>query len=161
MLGCRPVAGLTRRLGLGIRLFDAGAAPVLLLSGGGSGPQPEAETMRRMALARSVPEAAILVEPWSQDTVENAREAARLLHARGKRFVLLVSDRSLAARFPAVPSRRFAHRRLGRRAAAVFLVGGPDRSPRMCGVAAELGAAAPPPSSRWSLIGYLNSDDVL
>ena len=93
MLGCRPVAGLTRRLGLGIRLFEAGAAPVLLLSGGGSGPQPEAETMRRMALARAVPEAAILVEPWSQDTVENAREAARLLHARGKRFVLLVSDR--------------------------------------------------------------------
>jgi uncharacterized SAM-binding protein YcdF (DUF218 family) len=87
------VAGLTRRLDHGIRLFRAGAAPVLLLSGGGSGPQPEAETMRRMALARSVPEAAILVEPWSQDTVENAREAARLLHARGKGVVLLVADR--------------------------------------------------------------------
>jgi uncharacterized SAM-binding protein YcdF (DUF218 family) len=93
VLGCRPTAGLIRRIDYGIRLFQAGAAPVMLLSGGGSGPTPEAETMRRIALARGVPEAAILVEPGSQDTVENAREAARLLQARGRRFVLLVSDR--------------------------------------------------------------------
>jgi uncharacterized SAM-binding protein YcdF (DUF218 family) len=84
---------LIRRLDHGIRLFQAGAAPVMLLSGGGSGPTPEAETMRRVALARGVPEAAILVEPGSRDTVENAREAVRLLRPRGARFVLLVSDR--------------------------------------------------------------------
>ena len=93
MLGCRPPAGLTRRLNHGIHLFRAGAAPLLLLSGGGSGPVPEAEIMRRMAIARDVPEAALLVEPGSRDTVENAREAARLLRPRGGRFVLLVSDR--------------------------------------------------------------------
>jgi uncharacterized SAM-binding protein YcdF (DUF218 family) len=93
VLGCRPAAGLARRLDHGIRLFQAGAAPVMLLSGGGSGPVPESETMRRMALARGVPEAAVLLEPGSHDTIENAREAARLLRVSGGRRVLLVSDR--------------------------------------------------------------------
>jgi uncharacterized SAM-binding protein YcdF (DUF218 family) len=54
---------------------------------------PEAEIMRRMALDSGVPEAALLVEPGSRDTVENARETARLLRSRGARSVVLVSDR--------------------------------------------------------------------
>ena len=93
MLGCRSSAGLVRRLDCGIRLFQAGAAPLLLLSGGGTGPVPEAEIMRRMALARGVPEAALLVESGSRDTVENAWETTRLLRPRGGRSVVLVSDR--------------------------------------------------------------------
>jgi uncharacterized SAM-binding protein YcdF (DUF218 family) len=93
VLGCRPTAALTRRLDCGVRLFQADAAPLLLLSGGGAGPVPEAEIMRRMAIARGVPESALLVEPGSRDTVENAREAARLLRPRGGSSVLLVSDR--------------------------------------------------------------------
>jgi uncharacterized SAM-binding protein YcdF (DUF218 family) len=66
---------------------------VLLLCGGGAGPVPEAEIMRRLALARGVPAAALLVEPKSQDTVGNARQSARLLATRGGHSVLLVSDR--------------------------------------------------------------------
>ncbi|MBV8131259.1 MAG: YdcF family protein [Alphaproteobacteria bacterium] len=93
MLGCRGKAGLIRRLDHGIRLFRSGAAPLLLLSGGGTGPVPEAEIMHQMALARGVPETALLVEPRSRDTVENARETARLLRPRGGCLVLLVSDR--------------------------------------------------------------------
>ncbi|HXO90766.1 MAG TPA: YdcF family protein [Stellaceae bacterium] len=93
VLGCRSSAGLRRRVDVGVRLFQAGAAPVLLLSGGGAGPVPEAEIMRRMALARGVPEAALLVEPESRDTVGNARQSVRLLGARGGYSVLLVSDR--------------------------------------------------------------------
>ena len=54
---------------------------------------PEAKIMRDIALGRGVPETALLVEPGSRDTVENARESARLLRPRGARFVLLVSDR--------------------------------------------------------------------
>jgi len=94
VLGCRGSAGLTRRLDRGIRLFGAGAAPLLLLSGGGAGPVPEAEIMHQIALARGVPDEALLVEPGSRDTVENAREAARLLRPRGAHRVLLVSDRA-------------------------------------------------------------------
>ena len=65
-----------------------------MLSGGGSGPVPEAEIMQQIALSHGVPERALLVETQSDNTVENAREAARLLRPRGVREVLLVSDRS-------------------------------------------------------------------
>ncbi len=66
---------------------------MLVLSGGGSGPTPEAELMRRAAIAHGVPPTALLIDPVSRDTFENARETARLLSARGLRSVLLVSDR--------------------------------------------------------------------
>jgi uncharacterized SAM-binding protein YcdF (DUF218 family) len=93
VLGCRSSTGLMRRVDAGVRLFRAGAAPLLLLSGGGSGPVSEAEIMRQMVLSRGVPEAALLVEPGSRDTIGNACEAVRLLGARGGHSVLLVSDR--------------------------------------------------------------------
>ena len=100
VLGCRvdpdgsASAGLIRRLDRGIRLFQDGAGPLLVLSGGGAGPVSEAESMRRVAVAGGVPRAALLVEPGSRDTVGNARETARLLRSRGVRSVLLVSDRT-------------------------------------------------------------------
>ena len=93
VLGCRGSTALKRRLGIGIRLFEAGAAPLLVLSGGGSGALPEAEIMRQAAIACGVSETAMLVDTLSRNTVENARETARLLSARGLRSVLLVSDR--------------------------------------------------------------------
>jgi uncharacterized SAM-binding protein YcdF (DUF218 family) len=83
---------LKRRLDLGIRRFEEGAAPLLVLSGGGMGSVPEAKIMRRAALARGVPEAALLIEPRSRNTFENASETARLLSGRGLHAVLLVSD---------------------------------------------------------------------
>ena len=116
---------MTRRVDHGIRLFLTGAAPLLLLSGGGSGPVPEAEIMRRMALARGVPDAALLVEPGSRDTIENAWEAARLLRRRGGRKVLLVSDR---AHLP--------------RAALLF---------HLAGLRVAGWAGVPPPSVGWEI----------
>jgi uncharacterized SAM-binding protein YcdF (DUF218 family) len=94
VLGCHSAAGLERRVDLGIRRFQEGAAPLLVLSGGGRGPVPEAEIMRRTALARGVPETALLTEARSRNTLENAGETARLLSARGLHSVLLVSDRA-------------------------------------------------------------------
>ena len=41
--------------------------------------------MRRAAMARGIPETALLVEPYSRDTLGNARETARLLRRRGWR----------------------------------------------------------------------------
>jgi uncharacterized SAM-binding protein YcdF (DUF218 family) len=125
VLGCRTRAGLTRRVDVAVRLFQAGAAPVLLLSGGGAGPEAEAEIMRRMALARGVPEAALLIEPESRDTVGNARRSARLLAARGGHSVLLVSDR---VHLP--------------RAALLF---------RLAGLHVAAWAAPRPPSTRWEI----------
>jgi uncharacterized SAM-binding protein YcdF (DUF218 family) len=125
VLGCRGLAALTRRLDCGIRLLQEGAAPLLLLSGGGDGPVPEAEIMRRMAIARGVPEAALMVEPGSRDTVENARETARLLRPRGGRLIFLVSDRVHLPR-------------------AVLLF-------RLAGLRVAGCVGAPPPSLRWEI----------
>jgi uncharacterized SAM-binding protein YcdF (DUF218 family) len=47
-----------------------------------------------MALACGVPEAALLIEPTSRNTFENARETARLLREHGRLSILLVSDRA-------------------------------------------------------------------
>ncbi len=94
MLGCAQSARLRRRVERGVRLYHQGVAPVLLLSGGGSGPEPEAEIMRRIALATGVPQAALLTEPHSRDTLGNARETAALLATHGVRSIVLVSDRT-------------------------------------------------------------------
>ncbi len=94
VLGCPPSARLRRRVECGVRLWRARTAPVLVLSGGGRGAVPEAVIMRRLALACSVPKAALLIEPRSRDTLGNAHETARLLRAHRLRSVVLVSDRA-------------------------------------------------------------------
>jgi uncharacterized SAM-binding protein YcdF (DUF218 family) len=94
VLGCAGSARLQRRVECGVRLYQEGVAPVLLLSGGGHGPEPEAEIMRRIALTGGVPQVALLIEPNSRDTLGNAHETARLLRAHGLRTVVLVSDRA-------------------------------------------------------------------
>jgi uncharacterized SAM-binding protein YcdF (DUF218 family) len=94
VLGCKSAARLRRRVECGVRLYREGVAPVLLLSGGGNGPEPEAESMLRIGLAHGVPQAALLIEPNSRDTVGNARETALLLRTHGLRSVVLVSDRA-------------------------------------------------------------------
>ena len=80
-----------------IELYRAGVAPSMLLSGGGS-TVPEAEVMRRLALAAGIPETALLVEPVSRDTHENAIQAAQLLGGCGVTEVVLVTDRYHALR---------------------------------------------------------------
>jgi uncharacterized SAM-binding protein YcdF (DUF218 family) len=100
VLGCRvgpgglPSAALIHRIDCGVRLFREGAAPLLVLSGGGAGPVPEAEIMRCAASASGVPDSAMLIEAGSSNTFENAHETARLLGSRGLRSVLLVSHRT-------------------------------------------------------------------
>jgi uncharacterized SAM-binding protein YcdF (DUF218 family) len=94
VLGCPGSARRRRRIDHGVRLYHQGVAPLLLLSGGGSGPEPEAEIMRRIALTHGVPPAALLIEAHSRDTLGNARETARLLRAHGLRSAVLVSDRA-------------------------------------------------------------------
>lgn len=124
VLGCPPSARLERRVARGARLYWAGAAPALLLSGGGRGAVPEAVLMQRMALACGIPAAAVLVEPNSRDTLGNARETAQMLRARSWRRVVLVSDR---AHLP--------------RAALLFRLSGVEVAGR-CGVPASSAAMA-------------------
>jgi uncharacterized SAM-binding protein YcdF (DUF218 family) len=130
VLGCRvgpggsPSAALIRRVDRGVGLFHEGAAPLLVLSGGGAGPVAEAAIMREMALGWGVPEAAVVIESFSHNTLENARETARLLGLRGLRSVLLVSNRTHLPR-------------------AILLF-------RFAGLDVVGWAAAMPPSSTWA-----------
>jgi uncharacterized SAM-binding protein YcdF (DUF218 family) len=99
VLGCRlpkdgrPGAAIERRVAAGVALLASGAAPLLVLSGGGDGARPEAEVMRQLALAYGAPEVALLLETRSRNTVENAICSAALLRDRDASRVIVVTDR--------------------------------------------------------------------
>ena len=99
MLGCKlradgsPTSQLRRRVALGAQLYHAGVAPLLLLAGGGV-PVSEAQAMGELAAQAGVPALALIREPWSRNTAENAIHSARLLNERGLRRVVLVSHRT-------------------------------------------------------------------
>src|SRR5687767_9398781 len=99
VLGCRvrpdgsPTSQLRRRVALAVALYETGAAPLLVLSGGGT-PVSEAQVMAGLARTAGVPEAALLYEGASRNTAENALNSARLLREMGLSRVLLVSSRT-------------------------------------------------------------------
>jgi uncharacterized SAM-binding protein YcdF (DUF218 family) len=81
----------------GAQLYNQGKAPRVILSGGriewkGGGP-PEAEDMAEILEAMGVPTSAILLEPNSLNTYENAVEVRKLLESQGidKRVLLVTS----------------------------------------------------------------------
>ncbi len=77
------------------RIYHAGKAPLMVLSGGGDpslGQMPEAELMRRFLLDLGVPDSAMLKESNSLNTRENARYTADLLARRHIQRVLLVTS---------------------------------------------------------------------
>lgn len=96
--GTRPVAelgtGSLRRVVCGIFYFRQGLAPYLVLSGGNSNPHGdgplEAEEMQKTAVLLGVPESALLLEPNSRTTSENAVNTKLLLDDRVR--ILLVTS---------------------------------------------------------------------
>ena len=89
---------LARRVRRGVALVRAGAAPLLLLTGGqspGGWPEvpSEAEVMGRLAREAGLPAEAILLEHTARSTWENARFSAQMMAARGLGSALLVTDR--------------------------------------------------------------------
>jgi uncharacterized SAM-binding protein YcdF (DUF218 family) len=89
----RPSGALKDRVRTACRLWHAGLAPVLVLSGGrGEGtPVSEPLAMAALALAEGVPEEALLLDESGADTEATVRFAARTGSARGWRNVLVVS----------------------------------------------------------------------
>jgi len=76
------------------RLHRAGKAPLLVLSGGAAreGEVPEAQSMSQFLRELGVPDSAMLLEPGSVTTAQNAANTARLLRARQIDRVLLVTS---------------------------------------------------------------------
>ena len=96
--GCRFSGQLSEstcaRVEHGVRLFEQGLAPRLILSGGRWAPHRPAcaPRMQALALALGVPPEAIIVENRSTSTAENAREVARLLRPEATPSILLVTS---------------------------------------------------------------------
>jgi uncharacterized SAM-binding protein YcdF (DUF218 family) len=120
----RPGKALRRRVAEGVRRLEAGAAPVLLLSGGkGDGVPAEAEAMRDLALAAGVAEARLVLETESRSTLENARCSARIMRARGWTKALVVTDAVH------LPRALMAFRALGIEAKGAAVAGGARDQP--------------------------------
>ncbi|HKY52590.1 MAG TPA: YdcF family protein [Candidatus Limnocylindria bacterium] len=77
-----------------VALWKAGWAPVIVFAGAAIDPESvsSAEIMRREALRQGVPEGAMLVEPASTTTEENAAFVARLMVERKLRSAILVTS---------------------------------------------------------------------
>lgn len=87
------------RLMQGFRLYRAGKAPLILVSGGqvpmfGKSIMTESEAARSILEEWGVPESAILIETRSKNTAENARFSCELLAGRGIHRALLVTSAS-------------------------------------------------------------------
>lgn len=87
-----PSEALVARVDRGVRLFQQGLAPRLLISGGGAGATSEAAIGRALALRAGVPAAACLVETKSGSTFANASHSAELLRPLGVSRVFVVTD---------------------------------------------------------------------
>jgi uncharacterized SAM-binding protein YcdF (DUF218 family) len=93
-----------------VALWKRGYAPLLLFSGAALDPDSvsSGELMKRDAVRLGVPAEAILVEPASATTEENARLVARLMGDRGLRTAILVTSPYHQRRASVLFSRAFA-----------------------------------------------------
>ncbi|MFN7130909.1 MAG: YdcF family protein [Myxococcales bacterium] len=106
MRGREPGPNSAERTAAGARLYHAGVAPLLLVTGGGPGesgtPRALAHGMARYAQSLGVPVDAILVEDAAFDTYQNATLSLPLLQARGVKRIALVTSPTHLRRAAAV-----------------------------------------------------------
>ena len=94
VVGSRPSPVLEGRLEEALRLYQEGWAPEILLTGGRSPGDSlsEGEVGRNFLVAAGIPSSRIHLETSSRTTVENLREASRIMDDHGYRSALVVSD---------------------------------------------------------------------
>jgi uncharacterized SAM-binding protein YcdF (DUF218 family) len=90
----RPSPVLRARLDHALELHRQGRAQWLIVTGGiGAGDTlSEAEVSRRYAVRNGVPDSLILLERQGQTSAQSVRAATELMHERGMRSALVVSD---------------------------------------------------------------------
>jgi uncharacterized SAM-binding protein YcdF (DUF218 family) len=94
-----PTPQQLARVNEGVREYERGVAPRLILTGGAAYNRfVEAEVMARTAHAEGIPESAIVVEPEAKDTIENACYSVRIMKSHGWRSAEVVSSASHLAR---------------------------------------------------------------
>ena len=88
-----PTPRQLSRVTEGVREYERGVAPRMILTGGPAGNRyVEAQVMARTAEADGIPESAIYVEPKAKDTIENACFAVRIMKAHGWRSAEVISS---------------------------------------------------------------------
>ncbi len=76
-----------------VRLFKAGKAPLMILTGGNSpGLQPESEAMAELAVFMGVPRDKIVLESKSRNTWQNGQNCRRIFKEQGIKTILLVTS---------------------------------------------------------------------
>jgi len=107
--GIVPGTGLTDlddsvdRLVHGARLFKAGKAPIVILTGGGAeGYQPESEGMQEFLTFMGIPPANMVLESKSRNTWQNGVNTKPILNDLGINKILLVTSASHLRRAQAV-----------------------------------------------------------
>jgi uncharacterized SAM-binding protein YcdF (DUF218 family) len=92
----RPSPSLAARLDHAIVLYKEGDAPYLITTGGKLPGDwtTEAEVGRKYAMARAVPDSAILMETTGRSTLESMQNVRAVMDAKGLHTALFVSDRS-------------------------------------------------------------------
>lgn len=83
------------RVSKGVDLWQQGAAPYILFSGGRSGQeaaQSGAEKMAREAIRQNIPRTRIIIEAESKDTRFNIRNTSLILKKKGWNHLVLVTD---------------------------------------------------------------------
>lgn len=111
--GGQPSPALAARLDEGLALWRAHAVKALIVSGGVEaggrlgGELDEAQVMHAYLVAHGVPDAAIVIDPFGDNTELTGRNTAAIMRARGWRSVIAVSQ------FYHVPRTRLALRRAG------------------------------------------------
>lgn len=90
----RPSEVLAARLEQTLALYEAGYAPLIVVTGGKmeGDVYTEAETSRNYLVSRGVPVGAIVIEDQSRDTWANLRGVDEVLEGRGVDSLLIVSD---------------------------------------------------------------------
>jgi len=85
--------GNGERVDEGVKLYKAGYAPRILMSGGPLAWQlTYADWMKKQAIALGVPAAAIITQRKSRSTIEDAKYSLPLVKASGARRVILVTS---------------------------------------------------------------------
>jgi uncharacterized SAM-binding protein YcdF (DUF218 family) len=88
-----PSPALRARVDQAARLYDAGYAPLIALTGGSIDGKPaEALVAYQVLIEQGIPPDAILLEDQSQTTAQNVRYITPLLKERGVRSILLVTS---------------------------------------------------------------------
>ena len=107
---CTPNYSGLQRVLLAARLYEQKRAPLMVITGGRTSPQPcsLAAPMRDLAVRLGVPADRIRLEETSRSTWENAERSDAVLKSIGAKRIVLVTDRTHMGRAEAV-FRRFGY----------------------------------------------------